>query len=61
MSNPEDESKPPLPKDDWKVDSPNIMHLTDNTFKSEIKSKEPILVMFYAPCKYYCTNNSNDT
>lgn len=56
LSNP-DEAKIPLPKsDDWR-NAKDVLHLTDNTFKNEIESKEPVLVMFYAPCIVFALNN----
>lgn len=52
MANPESKSQPSVNKDEWVVDAKTIIQLTDNTFKKEISSEEPVLVMFYAPCKY---------
>lgn len=52
MSNPESTAAVPTEqKDDWRTDSESILHLTDDTFKKVIQSSEPVLVMFYAPCK----------
>lgn len=52
MSNPESGSLPSEQKEQWRIDSQSILHLTDETFKKAIESNEPVLVMFYAPCKY---------
>lgn len=52
MSNPED-IKISLPKtEEWQLNTKDVIQLTEQTFKKEIKSKEPMLVMFYAPCTY---------
>lgn len=53
-----DPDQPSVPKpkrttsEEWLSDKA-VIHLTDNTFKNEIASKEPVLVMFYAPCKCF--------
>lgn len=38
--------------DEW-LHEKSVVHLTDNTFKNEINADDPVLVMFYAPCKYF--------
>lgn len=30
----------------------HLIHLVDNTFDAFISSGDPVLVMFYAPCRY---------
>lgn len=52
MSNPESTTNVATEqKDDWRTDSKNVFHLTDDTFGKVIQSQDPVLVMFYAPCK----------
>lgn len=45
-------------KIEWRVDSPNILQLTDDTFNSAIRSDEPVMVLFYAPCRCCLINIS---
>lgn len=52
MSNPEETKMPPPISEEWNMNTNNVIHLNDNTFKKEIVSKEPTLVMFYAPCMF---------
>lgn len=54
MSDPENAINvtPPPSKDEWVLDSPAVLQLNDNNFKNTVSSNQPILVMFYAPCKW---------
>lgn len=53
MKNPS-EPPPPPPEAQWEVEETNVMHLDESSFKVYLKKKKHALVMFYAPCKYYC-------
>lgn len=58
MLDPENPSAntPDIPeKDDWGnfPKASNVLHLTDENFAASVSSKDPTLVMFYAPCEYY--------
>ncbi|KAF5294296.1 hypothetical protein FQA39_LY13440 [Lamprigera yunnana] len=39
---------------DWTIDISNVLTLNDNTFKKEILSNTPTLVMFYSPMCGHC-------
>ncbi|KRT80104.1 Thioredoxin [Oryctes borbonicus] len=60
-----DPDQPLLPKvkkaiiDEW-LKEKSVLHLTDNTFSSEINSNEPVLVMFYAPWCAHCKRMKPD-
>lgn len=55
MSDPENAINvtPPPSKDEWILNSSAVLQLTDNNFKNTVSSDQPILVMFYAPCKHF--------
>lgn len=47
---------PPPPEEFWN-ELPNgqhVQYMKDDTFDNLIKSKGSALVMFYAPCKWFC-------
>ena len=46
-------STPPLKEDEWKDEPSEVVHLSDSTFDDFIGSNPSVLVMFYAPCKYF--------
>lgn len=54
MSNPDEVKAPPVKTEEWHMNAKDVIQLTDNTFKNVIRSKEPILVMFYAPWCTHC-------
>lgn len=61
MNDPEQPMTPKI-KDEKNefITAKSVVHLTDNSFKSEISTNAPVLVMFYAPCKYFlqfCPSN----
>jgi protein disulfide-isomerase/protein disulfide isomerase family A protein 5 len=45
---------PPLPPPETtrSEESSEVVHLTEETFRTFLKKKNHVLVMFYAPCKY---------
>jgi hypothetical protein len=52
MRNPHEPPPPPAPETAWSEEASEVVHLTDETFKTFLKKKKHVLVMFYAPCKY---------
>lgn len=62
MADPENTATVPAqPKDEWHAESGSVLHLTDDTFKKTIESKDPVLVMFYAPCTFHSRENTVNT
>lgn len=51
MSNPQEPPPPPPPEIPWSEQKSEVVHLTDETFKSFLRKKKHVLVMFYTPCK----------
>ena len=48
------EGPPPPPEDPAWSDSPSkVHHLSDNDFDPFMKTHKSVLVMFYAPCKFF--------
>ena len=43
---------PPPPEPKWEEIESDVVHLSEENFKSFLKKKKHCLVMFYAPCKY---------
>lgn len=43
-----------MDKDDWGdyEGAENLVHLSDDNFDAFVSIGQPVLVMFYAPCKY---------
>jgi hypothetical protein len=43
-----------MDREDWGdyEGAENLVHLVDETFDAFISTGQPVLVMFYAPCKY---------
>ncbi|XP_020917391.1 protein disulfide-isomerase A5 [Exaiptasia diaphana] len=54
MKDPKEPPPPPPPDPEWSDVAPNVLHLTDETFKTIIKKKKHVLVMFYAPWCGHC-------
>jgi hypothetical protein len=52
MRNPHEPPPPPPPETPWSEEPSEVVHLTEETFKTFLKKKKHVLVMFYAPCKY---------
>lgn len=52
MRNPREPPPPPAPETAWSEEPSEVVHLTAETFKTFLKKKKHVLVMFYAPCKY---------
>lgn len=40
-------------EDEWKDEPSDVVHLSDSTFDDFVISNPSVLVMFYAPCKYF--------
>lgn len=53
MKNPKEPPPPPPPEKPWTEEQTEVVHLTTETFKPFLKKKKYVLVMFYAPCKYF--------
>lgn len=51
MKNPKEPPPPPPPEKPWAEEETSVVHLNDEIFKSFLKKKRHVLVMFYAPCK----------
>ena len=47
-------STPPPKEEIWSDTPSEVVHLTDSTFDDFLANNPSVLVMFYAPCKYYC-------
>jgi protein disulfide-isomerase/protein disulfide isomerase family A protein 5 len=52
MRDPREPPPPPPPEVPWSEEPSEVVHLTEETFKTFLKKKKHVLVMFYAPCKY---------
>lgn len=51
MRNPEEPPPPPPPEKEWEDEPSEVHHLTTDTYKTFLKKKKNVIVMFYAPCK----------
>lgn len=51
MKNPTEPPPPPPPEKPWEDEETDVVHLDDGNFKTVLKKKKHVLVMFYAPCK----------
>lgn len=49
MRDPKEPPPPPPPEAPWEDQPSEVIHLTDDTFKTVLKKKKNVLVMFYAP------------
>lgn len=54
MKNPEEPPPPPPPEKDWEDEPSEVQHLSTENYKTFLKKKKNVLVMFYAPCKFTC-------
>ena len=54
MENPQEPPPPPPPETPWSEEASDVHHLTDQTFKTFLKKKKHVLVMFYAPWCGHC-------
>lgn len=50
MKNPTEPPPPPPPENPWEEEQTDVIHLDDSNFKTVLKKKKHVLVMFYAPC-----------
>ncbi|XP_021941070.1 protein disulfide-isomerase A5 isoform X2 [Zootermopsis nevadensis] len=54
MRNPREPPPPPAPETAWSEEPSEVVHLTAETFKTFLKKKKHVLVMFYAPWCGHC-------
>ncbi|XP_055709499.1 protein disulfide-isomerase A5 [Phlebotomus papatasi] len=54
MRDPKEPPPPPPPEAPWEDQPSEVIHLTDDTFKTVLKKKKNVLVMFYAPWCGHC-------
>ncbi|PNF32184.1 Protein disulfide-isomerase A5 [Cryptotermes secundus] len=54
MRNPREPPPPPPPETPWSEEPSEVVHLTEETFRSFLKKKKHVLVMFYAPWCGHC-------
>lgn len=54
MKNPSEPPPPPPPEKPWKEEPSHVVHLDDSNFKTFLKKKKHVLVMFYAPWCGHC-------
>ncbi|GAB0097313.1 protein disulfide-isomerase A5 [Sergentomyia squamirostris] len=54
MKDPKEPPPPPPPEPSWEDIPSEVIHLTDETFKTVLKKKKNVLVMFYAPWCGHC-------
>ncbi|KAH3868542.1 protein disulfide-isomerase A5-like [Dreissena polymorpha] len=54
MKDPKEPPPPPKPEPEWSTVKSNVKHLTGADFSSFLKSKQAVLVMFYAPWCGHC-------
>ncbi|KAJ9598381.1 hypothetical protein L9F63_010903 [Diploptera punctata] len=54
MRDPREPPPPPPPETPWSEEPSEVVHLNDETFKSFLKKKKHVLVMFYAPLFFPC-------
>lgn len=51
MRNPKEPPPAPPPEPAWADIPSEVVHLNEDSFKTQLRSKRHALVMFYAPCK----------
>lgn len=61
MRNPEEPPAPPPPEQPWAEVESDVVHLTNDDFQTSLKKRKHSLVMFYAPCKYISSSQSQTT
>ncbi|XP_018565314.1 protein disulfide-isomerase A5 [Anoplophora glabripennis] len=54
MRDPKEPPPPPPPEKPWSDEESDVVHLTDENFKSFLKKKKHVLVIFYAPWCGHC-------
>ncbi|ERL92070.1 hypothetical protein D910_09392, partial [Dendroctonus ponderosae] len=54
MRDPKEPPPPPPPEKPWSEEASDVIHLTEESFKSVLKKKKHALVMFYAPWCGHC-------
>ncbi|RZC32143.1 protein disulfide-isomerase A5, partial [Asbolus verrucosus] len=54
MRSPKEPPPPPPPEKPWSEEESQVVHLTDDNFKSFLKKKRHVLVIFYAPWCGHC-------
>lgn len=54
LANPQEPPPPPPPEVPWSEEVSDVVHLTEEDFKSFLKKKKHVLVMFYAPWCGHC-------
>ncbi|XP_059618816.1 protein disulfide-isomerase A5 [Phlebotomus argentipes] len=54
MKDPKEPPPPPPPEAPWEDQASEVIHLTDDTFKTVLKKKKNVLVIFYAPWCGHC-------
>lgn len=59
MKNPTEPPPPPPAEKPWSDEETNVMHLNEENFKSYLKKKKHVLVMFYTDCKWISFSNFN--
>lgn len=50
MKDPKEPPPPPPPENPWSEEPSEVVHLIDENYKTFLKKKKHVLVMFYAPC-----------
>lgn len=54
MKDPKEPPPPPPPEKSWSEESSEVVHLIDENYKTFLKKKKHVLVMFYAPWCGHC-------